>query len=300
MLLQIASAQYPVGQHPSFDEWRVHTAHWVSEAAHHGAKLLLFPEYGSMELVSLMPEEVQKDLKLQLFEMRRFYDDFCSVYAELARQYKVIIVAPSFPVVQPSGKVYNRAGVFSQQGMAGWQDKLMMTRFENEHWGIQQAPPSFSLFEAAWGSFGIQICYDVEFPIGTAALCRAGASLILAPSCTETLRGSTRVHVGARARALENQCYTVVSPLVGEAPWLPAVDVNYGHATAYSSPDTGLPEEGVVATMPANQPGWLQVHLDLKALETVRSDGQVLNYRDHQQLNYGLHGKTPEVQRFPV
>lgn len=300
MILQLASAQYPVGYHESFDAWRVHTTHWVSEAAQHGAKLLMFPEYGSMELVSLMPQEVQNDLKLQLFELRRYYDDFCTVFADLARQYDVLIVAPSFPVAQPSGKVYNRANVFSKQGLAGWQDKLMMTRFESEQWGVHQAPPSFSLFEAGWGSFGIQICYDVEFPIGAAALCKAGASVILAPSCTETLRGSTRIHVGARARALENQCYTVVSPLVGDAPWSPAVDINFGQAAAYSSPDTGLPEEGILTSRAAQEPGWLNVQVDLSLLETVRRDGQVLNYRDHQQLHYGLHGKTPEIQRFQV
>lgn len=300
MILPIASANYPVTHHASFDDWREHTAQWVLRAARQGARLLLFPEYGAMALTSLLPPEIQQDLKRQLHDLGRFYGDFCTVFADLARQYSVVIVAPSFPAVQPSGHVFNRANVFATKGLIGWQDKIMMTRFEDEQWGVRAAPPVFSLFEADWGSFCIQICYDVEFPLGSAVLCAAGADIILAPSCTETVRGSTRVHVGARARALENQCYTVVSPLVGDAPWSPAVDINYGYAAVYSSPDLGLPEEGIVAALPPLQAGWLHAALDLALLEVVRREGQVLNFRDNQTLLYGMEGKTPEIRRFRI
>jgi predicted amidohydrolase len=300
MALRLASANYPVTFHASFDAWREHTHRWVAEAAHQGAKLLLFPEYGAMELTSLFADEIRLDLKRQLHDLGYVYDDFCGVFTDLARMYGVVIVAPSFPVVQPSGQVFNRANVFSENGLCGWQDKLMMTRFENEQWGVHAATPSFALFEAEWGRFGIQICYDVEFPLGSAALCAAGAEIILAPSCTETVRGSTRVQVGARARALENQCYTVVSPLVGDAPWSPAVDINFGYAAVYSSPDLGLPEEGMVAAMPAQQPGWLVTDVDLALLDTVRREGQVLNFRDNLTLVYGMAGKAVDIQRFQL
>jgi predicted amidohydrolase len=323
MILNIAAANYPVTYHASFNAWREHTANWVAQAAQQDAHLLLFPEYGAMELTSLLPIEIQQELKRQLHDMEQFYGDFCTVFADLARQHGVIIAAPSFPergwfnrpdmtpmgviiaapsfpTVQPSGQFFNRANVFTNNGLVGWQDKLMMTRFEDEQWGVHAAPSVFSLFEAEWGRFGIQICYDVEFPLGSAMLCAAEADLILAPSCTETIRGSTRVHVGARARALENQCYTVVSPLVGDAPWSPAVDVNYGYAAVYSSPDFGLPEEGIVAVSQAQQPGWLHVKLDLLLLKKVRRDGQVLNFRDNQRLHYGMEGEVPEVRRFQV
>jgi predicted amidohydrolase len=39
-----------------------------------------------------------------------------------------------------------------------------------------------TIFEASWGKFGIQICYDVEFPIGSQLLASEGAQLIVAPS----------------------------------------------------------------------------------------------------------------------
>lgn len=285
MSVTIASAQYPVTFHHSFDAWVQHTETWVRQALVHRPQLLLFPEYGSMELVSLLPPEERADIQRQVYGMDRLRDDFCLVFAGLARRYGIIIVAPSFPVCI-GDTVFNRCFVFGPTGRVGYQDKFFMTRFEQEDWNVRRAPARLCVFETEWGCFGIQICYDIEFPVGAALLCRAGAQVLLAPSCTETIRGATRVHVGARARALEQQCYTVVSPLVGDAPWSAAVDVNYGYAAFYSTPDRDLPDEGVFAQMPAQQAGWLAHSPDLALIERVRRDGQILNFRDQAVIGY--------------
>jgi predicted amidohydrolase len=296
MHITVASAQYPVTYHADFSAWARHTESWVQQAAVQGARLLLFPEYGSMELVSLFPQEVQSDLGLQLQEMDSLRADFCTVFAGLAQQYGVVIVAPSFPVWE-GGIVVNRCFVFGPQGRMGWQDKFFMTRFELESWNVQSPGPRLSVFEADWGRFGIQICYDVEFPIGAALLCKEGGQVLLAPSCTETLRGATRVHVGARARALEQQCYAVVSPLIGNAPWSPAVDINFGFAAVYSTPDKGFDPEGILQKMEPQTPGWLVHALDLSLLDAVRTDGQTLNFRDQQLIRYGLEKDEWTIER---
>ncbi|MCC6462181.1 MAG: carbon-nitrogen hydrolase family protein [Saprospiraceae bacterium] len=299
MSLTLASAQYPVTFHHSFEAWATHTEAWVQAALPGRPQLLLFPEYGSMELVSLLPPELRTDLRGQVRALDALCADFCAVFAGLARRYGVTLVAPSFPVCVGEA-VYNRCFVFGPQGRSGYQDKYFMTRFETEDWDVRRAPARLCVFEADWGCFGIQICYDIEFPVGAALLCRAGAQVLLAPSCTETIRGSTRVHVGARARALEQQCFVLVSPLVGEAPWSPAVDLNYGFAALYSTPDRLLPEEGVVAQHPAQQPGWLTHTVDLSVLETVRRDGQTLNFRDQAALDYVPAGGAVEVVRVRI
>lgn len=296
MKVTIAAAQYPITEHKTFVDWQRHVEQWVTEATRQKAQLLLFPEYGSMELVSIFDAEIRSDIRQQVVELDTLKNDFCEVFAALASKYQVVIVAPSLPVVEGKQK-HNRAFVFSPRGLAGYQDKFFMTRFEDEEWGIQSAPKTLSLFEAAWGSFGIQICYDVEFGLGSQLLCSAGASLILAPSCTETIRGATRVHVGARARALENQVYTVVSQTVGNASWSPAVDINYGYAAFYSTPDRNLPEEGIINTMPPQKEGWLVEALDFTRIEAVRNDGQVFNFKDHQRLYTGILSSPIEVVR---
>jgi len=296
MKVTVASAQYPVTYHLSFEAWQAHTEAWVRQAADLGAQLLLFPEYGSMELVSLLSPAEQADIQLQVRGMERFRENFCTVFSDLARRHGVIVVAPSFPVAVGE-TVINRCYVFGPGGLVGHQDKFFMTRFELEDWNVRPAPARLCVFEADWGCFGIQICYDVEFPLGAALLCEAGAEVLLVPSCTETLRGATRVHVGARARALEQQCYTVVSPLVGDAPWSPTVDVNFGFAAAYSTPDKFFPEEGILAKMPAQQPGWLTQTLDLELLAAVRREGQTLNFRDQQVLDISLRSRHFRVER---
>lgn len=295
MSVTIASAQYPISTHSSFDNWVIHTECWVANAVEKGAQLLLFPEYGAMELVSIFNQTIQEDLRSQVIELNALKDDFCRTFSNLAIKYNTIIIAPSLPILD-NGRRINRVFVFSPKGLAGHQDKFFMTRFENEEWGIESGEKILSVFEAPWGSFGIQICYDVEFAIGSQLLSNAGASLILAPSCTETLRGATRVHIGARARALENQIYTVVSQTVGNASWSPAVDINYGFAAFYSTPDNDLPEEGVISTMPPQQEGWLIEKLDLSKIEAVRQYGQVFNYKDQQQLRVGFADNTVEIK----
>ena len=282
--VRIASAQYPISYHKDFADWKTHVSEWVKKAVAEKAKVLVFPEYGSMELVSLMPTEIQKDIKSQLKEMKSLLSMFFEVFEDLARKLEITIVAPSFPV-EINGEFINRAYVFGKNGLAGYQDKIMMTRFENEEWGIASAPKVFTVFESDWGSFGVQICYDIEFGIGSQILANAGAEIILVPSCTETLRGATRVHVGARARALENQCYTVVSQTVVNADWSPAVDINYGFAAAYSTPDLGFPELGILSEGIAQKEEWLIQDFDLNLIKEVRKSGSVFNFKDHKMIS---------------
>ena len=299
MNVRIATASYPITRHRSWADWVAHTEAWVAEAAQQKAQLLVFPEYGSMELVSLLSETDRQDLQQQLQQLQTMKNAFVEVFERLARSLQVIIVASSFPVLEED-KFLNRAFVLSSNGLVGWQDKFFMTRFENESWGIHAAVPQLKVFEADWGAFGIQVCYDVEFPIGAGLLCAQGAGLILAPSCTETIRGATRVHVGARARALENQCFVAVAQTVGDAPWSPSVDINYGYAAIYSTPDREMPEEGILARLQPQKEGWLIQDIDFSLLETVRTDGQVFNFKDQQEIGYSLRGKVVEVVRVVV
>jgi predicted amidohydrolase len=290
----VASAQYPITQHADVGSWAAHTERWVKDAVRQNANLLLFPEYGSIELVSVFPEHIQKNIRDQVVEMDSLKETFCSVFARLAAKYQLTIVAPSFPVIEKN-KIVNRAYVFSPSGLAGYQDKFFMTRFENEEWGIHSGEKILTLFEASWGSFGIQICYDVEFSFGAQLLGAAGASLLLAPSCTETIRGATRVHVGARARAMENQFYTVVSQTIGDAAYSPAVDINFGYAACYSTPDKNLPEEGILSSKTPQEEGWLIQHLDFALIDEVRRDGQVFNFKDLQRTQPSLTGEKVQI-----
>lgn len=154
-----------------------------------------------------------------------------------------------------------------------------MTRFEDEEWGVASGDSKLTVFETEFGKVGVSICFDVEFPQFAKELCAKGVKILLAPSCTETMKGLHRVHVGARARALENQCYVVVSQTIGEALWSLAVDKNQGIAAVFAPPDLGFPDDGILIQGELNKSSWVYAELDLEKVDTVREKGSVFNYK---------------------
>lgn len=276
---RVATAQYDIGYFRHFDEYRAKMTRWVETAVAEGAKLLVFPEYFSMELVSLFPEDIQKSLPRQLAAIQSLLPDFMMLCMDLAEEHGVYLVAGSFPVRQPDETYHNRAFLFHPDGTTEFQDKLQMTRFENEQWAIT-AGNEIKTFDTELGRLAINICYDSEFPLIARKQVEAGANLILAPSCTDTLAGYHRVRIGCQARALENQCYVVQSPTVGQAPWSEAVDINVGAAAVYTPVDYGYPDNGVLAIGEMNQPQWVYADIDLASIANIRQTGQVFNYRD--------------------
>ncbi len=277
--VKAAVAQYDIGFFKEWGEFETKLTHWVRQAANHDAKLLVFPEYGSMELASLFGEEVYKDLTKQLHSMQEVYPNFEALHIELARQYDVMLLASSFPVLQADGTFRNRANLYGVDGLIDYQDKLIMTRFENEQWLIH-AGNDIKVIDTDIGRVGINICYDTEFPMIAHKQVEAGADVILAPSCTDTQAGFYRVRIGCQARALENQCYVLQSPTFGNAEWSEAVDFNTGRASVYTPVDYGFPDNGILAEGSAETAQWVYADLDLTEIARVRQAGQVFNYRD--------------------
>lgn len=277
--VKAAVAQYDIGFFSQWGEFENKLIQWVNQAADHEAKLLVFPEYGSMELASLFGEAVYKDLGKQLHAMQEVYSDYQDLYQQLAKQFDVMILASSFPVLQADGTFRNRANLYGVDGLIDYQDKLIMTRFENEQWLIHAAD-DIKVIDTDIGRLGINICYDTEFPLIAHQQVAAGADVILAPSCTDTEAGFHRVRIGCQARALENQCYVLHSPTFGEAPWSEAVDINTGRASVYTPVDYGFPDNGILVEGSKDSAQWVYADLDVAEIARVRKEGQVFNYRD--------------------
>lgn len=288
--MKIAAAAYPLDFFASFDAYAAKVTEWVARAAAEGAQLLVFPEYGAMELGSLGGRDVAADLEACLHEVARWKPQVDALHADLAAQHRLHILGASGPVFLPGQpRPVNRATFYGPSGILGHQDKQIMTRFERETWFVDPGQ-GLTLFDTPLGRIGVVICYDSEFPLLSRALVEAGAEILLAPSCTDTFRGFTRVKVGAMARALENQCIVVHSPTVGLCDFCPAVDENVGAAAIYGPPDTGFPDDGIFAQTPLNQPGWAFADVSLEAVAEVRRNGGVLN-------NLHWHEQGARVER---
>ncbi|MCR9072329.1 MAG: carbon-nitrogen hydrolase family protein [Alphaproteobacteria bacterium] len=279
--LKVATAQYPVGRPESFEVWTQALTAWVEEAAGEGAELLVFPEYGGLELASTFGPEMEADLAGQIRAVGGLIDAVDALHAELAARHGVHILAASLPVHagELGGLAVNRARLIGPKGGIGIQDKRIMTPWERDIWGIT-GNSAARVFDTEIGRIGVAICYDGEFPLIVRAMVAAGAELILMPSATETAAGAARIRTAALARALENQIPVVTSPTVGEAPWSPALDINRGAAGIFVPADIGLPSDGVLAEGEAGKPGWVFATIDFQAIAAVRSGGGVRGRRD--------------------
>jgi predicted amidohydrolase len=282
--MKIATAAYPMDFLESWNAYEDKLTRWVSEAAEAGAELLVFPEYGAMELSTLAGSDAAADLERSAHAVSDRVPEANALHARLAAEHGVHILAASAPVFDPAlgPRPVNRAHFFAPSGASGHQDKQIMTRFEREEWSIAPGGP-LTLFDTALGKIGVLICYDAEYPLFARALVEAGAEILLVPSCTEKRRGYWRVRIGAMARALEQQCVAVMSSTVGDAAWSYAVDTNSGAGGVFGPPDTGFPEDGVLAVGELDRPGWTCAEVDPAAIAHVRADGVVLNMTHWQE-----------------
>lgn len=277
-MIRIAAWQYPIEQLASWEAWRTKLDAGVGEAARGGAELLVIPEYAAMELTSLLSPDAQATLDSQLAGMQPFAEPYLAALTAAARAHGVTIVGGSFP--ERVGDEYrNRLRVIAPSGDAVLVEKLQMTRFERERWGISGGTAQ-PVIELGAMRLGVAICYDSEFPLIVRRLVEGGANVIAVPSCTDSLAGYHRVRVACAARALENQCYVIQAPTVGLAPWSIAVDENVGAAGVFAPCDRGFPPDGVVALGTLDAAQVLVAEIDLARVDDVRRDGQVLGHRD--------------------
>lgn len=276
-LFAVAAAQYPIEQPQTFQEWAEKAAKWVAGGVASGAKLLVFPEYGAIEIAATAGAVAMADLKQTLAAVVDRAADAALVWRELAAAHDVFILAPSGPERRADGYV-NAARLYGPKGGEGVQEKLILTPFEHD-WGMRPGHGQ-RVFDTPLGRIGVAICYDCEFPLLVRALVDAGAEILLVPSCTENMSGFHRVRTGAAARALESQIVAVTSPTVGDAAWSQAVDRNSGAAAVLVPPDIGLSMNGIIAEGELNAPCWINASIDLNRLRRLRETGEMRNRAD--------------------
>lgn len=276
--MKVAVARYEIQAPEDFDAFAERQARLLEQAAQFGARIAVLPEYLSLELAATFDHAVHADLHASMAATQNHHAAWRALFARLARELRMHVVAGSFLLDIGQGRYRNRSYWYSPNGGEGWQDKLQLTGFERSA-GVIEAGDALKVFDVDGMRAGIAICYDSEFPLPVRAQAEAGARLLLVPSCTDTAAGATRVRVGCMARALENRMFVAQAVTAGEAPWSVALDVNTGEAALFAPMDRGLPDDGVIAQTSGHQ-AWAIGDLDFAALEQSRAQAQVANDRD--------------------
>jgi len=278
--LRVAALQYFIRPVTDFAAFRAQVEGLVETAADYKCRLLVFPEYFTLQLLTL--GDIRRPIPEQIASLTRELDGYLELFERLSRKHAMYICAGSIPVRSPIGdKVLNESFLFSPSGRHESQAKIHMTRFESEEWFVSSGS-GLRVFETDFGKLAITICYDVEFPELARVAARAGADLLLVPTCTDDRQGFLRVRYCAHARTIENQLYALQACTVGSLPMVPAVSLNYGQASVLTPSDFPFARDGILAEGVPNQETMVIGELNLETLRQARRTGTVLPLRDSQ------------------
>ena len=126
-------------------------------------------------------------------------------FQAFAKKHNCYIICPINTV--ENGKYYNAAVLIDRQGkMIGQYRKCRITEEEVEVMGLTPGPIDPPVFKTDFGTIGIQICFDIEWPEGWKALAKKGAEIVFWPSAFAAGKK-------LNTKAWENQYYVVSSTL---------------------------------------------------------------------------------------
>lgn len=279
--IRVATLQYLIRPIKSYEEFSDQVHGLVNTAADYNCRLVVFPEYFTIQLITL--NNTNRTINQQLKDLANGRDRFIEMMQKLAKTRGIYIVAGTIPSFnKDETHLHNESYIFSPLGKMGMQGKLHMTRFESEEWFVT-AHSDLKLFETDFGKVGINICYDVEFPELARALAVEGATTLIVPSCTDDRQGFLRVRYCAQARAIENQLFVIHSGTVGSIPMVPAISLNYGQASILTPSDFPFSRDGILAEGIPNQETMVIGELNLKLLDESRKSGTVRPLLDSLQ-----------------
>lgn len=291
--LRAAALQYFIRPVTSFQQFQDQIEGLLDTAKDYKNRLVVFPEYFTTQLLTL--GNVKRPIHEQIRELASQEERIYDLFSGYARKYDFYIVAGTMPVwSEDKSTIYNRCHVFAPNGNAGYQNKLHMTRFETEDWFVSSGV-KLRIFEADFGKFAVNVCYDVEFPEIARVAATQGAELLIVPSCTDDRMGFLRVRYCAMARAIENQMYVIHAGTVGSLPQVPAISLNYGQASIITPCDYAFARDGILAEGTPNQESMVIGEIDLHLVKESRSSGTVLPLRDSQRTQ-SLISVTEQVK----
>ncbi len=277
--VRVATVQLQMRVLDSLKAFEQQIEYFVDVASDYRSDFVVFPELFTLELLSLEQEPPPPDKGIiRVSEYTEWYETFMQ---GLAMRYNVNIIGGSHPTQDSNGDIKNTAFVFLRDGTVHRQDKLHPTPDEAYWWNIKGGN-SLSAINTDCGLIGVLICYDSEFPELARYLADQGVMLLFVPFCTDERRGYLRVRYCCQARAIENQCYVVLSGVVGNLPNVENMDIHYAESCILTPSDLAFARDGVAADTAPNTETIAFADLRLSDLRIARSSGTVRNLRDRR------------------
>jgi predicted amidohydrolase/ribosomal protein S18 acetylase RimI-like enzyme len=277
--VRVATCQFQARAVESFEEFVGNVEYFVEVASDYRADFIVFPELFTLQLLAF------ENAKLTPMEaIDRLTDHTPKLTGELSRmalRYNINIIGGSHPTRTDDGDIQNVAYVCLRDGSVHAQEKVHPTPNERYWWKIKGGE-RIDAIQTDCGPIGVLICYDSEFPELARRLVDEGARIIFVPFCTDSRQGYLRVRYCSQARAIENQCYVVLSGNVGNLPNVENMDIQYAQSCILTPCDFPFARDGIAAEASENVETLTISDLNLADLTWARAEGTVQNLADRR------------------
>ncbi|MBI1398519.1 carbon-nitrogen hydrolase family protein [Hyphomonas sp.] len=277
--VRVATVQFQMRRINLIDDFEQQVEYFVDIASDYRADFVTFPELFTLQLLSLENKPLGPVESIQ--KISEYTPRFIAFMEKLAVAYNINIIGGSHPSEMADGDIHNVAYIFLRDGSVHTQEKLHPTPSEQSWWNIKGGEGNH-VIQTDCGPIGVMICYDSEFPEVARHLVDQGALMLFVPFCTDERRGYLRVRYCCQARAIENQCYVVMSGVVGNLPNVENMDIHYAESCILTPSDFAFSRDGVAADTAANTETIALADLSLSDLLTARQSGAVRNLKDRR------------------
>jgi len=290
--VRIACVQYQVRRIADFEDFANQVEYFVETAADYRADFVLFPEFFSVQLLSVIEPLPPIDGIRRLAD--EFTEPFIDLMSRMASKYGLYIIGGSHPI-QHGDKLHNECLIFDPDGRYVTQPKLHITPSEKRYWGISGGNELIVL-PTPKAKIAVQICYDIEFPEASRYLADEGVEILFVPYCTDDRHAMFRVRKCAEARAIENQIFVATAGIIGNLPSVPAMDIHYGQAAVFTPADFEFARDGIQAIADSNVETLLVTDVDTEDLYRSRASGSVTPRLDRRTDLFELKVKLKNMK----
>ena len=276
-IVRAGVVQWQMRQFNSVAELMKQIEYFVDAVAGYNADFCMFPEFFNGPL---MAESNDRSPAAAIRHLAQYSEEIRKELISLAVVYNINIIAGSMPELIDNN-IYNVSLLCRRDGTWDSQRKLHITPDEKVHWGLQGGS-ELKVLETDVCKIGVLVCYDVEFPELARLLADGGMQILFVPYWTDIKNGYLRVRRCAQARAIENECYVVMTGSVGNLPMVENMDIQYSQAAMFSPADFAFPHDAVIAEATPNTEMTLISDLDLDLLKNLHYQGSVRNLHDRR------------------
>lgn len=237
----------------------------IKEAARNGAELVILPEMFNTPYNNSYFEKFAEE----------YPGESTDVLKNLAKELNLVIVGGSIPE-RECEHIYNTSYVFSKKGdLIAKHRKIHLFDIDVEGGAkfkesdTLTAGEDLTTFQVGDMKFGLIVCYDIRFPDLSMNLALKGVDAIIVPAAFNMTTGPAHWHLSARARALDNQVYTL---LCSQSRNEDSSYRAYGHSLV-ASPWGNIQDELQI------EEGILYSNLDKDYITKVRGELPLLKHR---------------------